>query len=162
MRQIYTTPAGVFPGNQPMSEFSGRRPAVLYNLGRKGRLFSFSFLYLQAKPMTETCSSPLSPFLNAEAWECLAQKLKLSPREVQILQVLLEDQRESEIARRLRVSPHTVHAHMDRLHGKLSVRSQVELILKILTAFLVMTAEAGSPLAPICSNRTSGRCPLNS
>ncbi|MGD0768641.1 MAG: helix-turn-helix transcriptional regulator [Tepidisphaeraceae bacterium] len=112
--------------------------------------------------MTEINSRSLSSFLNEAAWERLAVKLKLSPREVQIVRALLEDQRELEIARRLRVSPHTVHAHMDRLHGKLSVRSQPELILKILTAFLLMTAEPGSPLPPICGNRTSGRCPLNS
>jgi len=112
--------------------------------------------------MTEINSRSLSSFLNEAAWEQLAEKLKLSRREVDIVQALLVDQRESAIASRLRMSPHTVHAHMDRLHGKLSVRSQPELILKILTAFLLMTAEPGSPLAPICGNRTSGRCPLNS
>ncbi|MGD0461680.1 MAG: helix-turn-helix transcriptional regulator [Tepidisphaeraceae bacterium] len=105
--------------------------------------------------------SSLSSFLNEAAWERLAEKLKLSHREVQVVQAMLEDQRESEIARRLELSPHTVHAHMDRLHGKLSVRSQPELIVKVLTAFLLMTAEPDSLLPPICGKRTSGRCPLN-
>jgi len=112
--------------------------------------------------MAEIISPSLSSFLGQAAWARLAEKLSLSGREVEVVKALLEDQRESEIARRLHVSPHTVHAHMDRLHGKLSVRSQPELILKILTAFLLMTAEPGSPLPPICGNRTSGRCPLNS
>jgi DNA-binding CsgD family transcriptional regulator len=112
--------------------------------------------------MAEIISPSLSSFLGQAAWARLAEKLSLSGREVEVVKALLEDQRESEIARRLHVSPHTVHAHMDRLHGKLSVRSQPELILKILTMFLLMTAEPDSPLPPICGNRTSGRCPLNS
>lgn len=105
-------------------------------------------------------SSSLSSFLNEAAWERLAEKLKLSPREIQIVQGVLEDRKEGEIARRLRMSPHTVHTHMERLHGKLSVRTRAEMILKILTAFLLMTAEADSPLAPICGNRALGKCPL--
>ena len=112
--------------------------------------------------MTETISPSLSSFLNEAAWERLAEKLRLSPREVQVVQGVLEDETELAIARRLGMSPHTVHTHMDRLHGKLSVRGRPELILKILTAFLLMTAEPDSPLAPICGNRVAGRCPLNS
>jgi DNA-binding NarL/FixJ family response regulator len=112
--------------------------------------------------MTEAHSSSLSSFLGDAAWERMAQKLRLSRREVQILQAMLEDQKEPAIARRLEMSPRTVHTHIERLHGKLSVRSQPELIIKILTLFLMMTAEPDSPLPPICGNRTSGRCPLNS
>jgi DNA-binding NarL/FixJ family response regulator len=112
--------------------------------------------------MTEPRSSSLSSFLGDAAWERLAEKLRLSRREVQILQAMLEDQKEPAIARRLQVSPRTVHTHIQRLHGKLSVRSQPELIIKILTVFLLMTAQPDGPLPPICGNRTAGRCPLNS
>ena len=112
--------------------------------------------------MAETNSSSLSSFLNKAAWERLAEKLKLSRREIQIAQGVLEDQKEVCIARQLRMSPNTVHTHMGRLHRKLSVQGRPQLILKILSAFLFMTAEADSPLPAICGNRTSGRCPLNS
>jgi DNA-binding NarL/FixJ family response regulator len=111
--------------------------------------------------MTEADSISLSSFLSESAWERLAEKLNLSSREVQIVQAVLENEKDLAIADRLRMSPHTVHSHMDRLHGKLSVRGRSELIVKILTTFLLMTAEPGSPLAPICGNRASGRCPLN-
>jgi len=112
--------------------------------------------------MTEANPSSLSSFLVEAAWERLAERFRLSRREVQIMQAMLEDQKEPAIALRLQMSPRTVHTHIERLHGKLSVRSRPELIVKILTVFLLMTAEPDSPLPPICGNRTAGRCPLNS
>ena len=111
--------------------------------------------------MTPTAPHSLSSFLNQAAWERLAEKLGLSEREIQILQAVLEDSKEKGIAQRLRISPHTVHTHLDRLYRKLAVRSRSDLILKILSSFLLMTAEADSPLPSICGNRTAGRCPLN-
>ena len=112
--------------------------------------------------MPDTSPHSLLPFFGQAGLKRIAERLKLSPREVQIVQGVLDDQKESTIARRLRMSPHTVHTHMERLHGKLAVRTRSELILKILTTFLMMTAEPGSQLTPICGNRGSGRCPLNS
>jgi ATP/maltotriose-dependent transcriptional regulator MalT len=111
--------------------------------------------------MDETISPSLSIFLNEAAWDRLAERLKLSGREIQIVQGVLDDLKESAIAQRLKMSAHTVHTHTERLHGKLSVSSRSELIIKILTTFLLMTAEPDSPLPPICGNRASGRCPLN-
>ena len=112
--------------------------------------------------MNEPDLAPLTSFLNEAAWGRLAGRLRLSPREIQVLQAVLEDRKESAIAVRLTMSPHTVHTHMERMRAKLSVRSREELIVKILTVFLLMTAEPESPLAPICGNRASGRCPLSS
>ena len=109
--------------------------------------------------MTETGSSSLSSFLTEAAWERLAERLSLSPREAQIVQAVLEDQKESAIARQLKMSPHTVHTHLERLYVKLSVHSRPELILKIVTAFLSMTSELDSPLPAICADRTSGNVP---
>jgi len=65
----------------------------------------------------------------------------------------------SAIAGRLELSLHTMHTHGERLHRKLSVRSGPELIVQILTTFLLMTAKPDSPLPPICPNRAAGRCP---
>jgi DNA-binding NarL/FixJ family response regulator len=110
---------------------------------------------VEAKPLS------LSTFLTEAAWERLAERLKLSRREVQIAHAVLEDDKESKIADRLRMSTHTVHTHMERMHAKLGVRSRPELIIKILTTFLLMTAEPDSRLPSICGNRTAGRCPLN-
>ena len=106
-------------------------------------------------------SPSLSHFLNEAAWERLADRLSLSPREIQIVRAMLDDQKELAIAHRLKMSPHTVHTHTERLHGKLCVSSRSEMIIKILTTFLLMTAEPDSPLPPICGNRASGQCPLN-
>jgi DNA-binding CsgD family transcriptional regulator len=110
--------------------------------------------------MGKTDSTALSSFLRKAAWQRLADKLSLSPREVQIVRLILQNKRESAIARRLLMSLHTVHMHTMRLHRKLSVQSRPALIVKILTTFLLMTAEPDSPLPAICGIRTSGRCPL--
>lgn len=51
---------------------------------------------------------------------------QLTPREREVLQLLGEGLTRTEIARRLRVSPHTARTHLQRLLVKLSLHSQLE------------------------------------
>jgi DNA-binding CsgD family transcriptional regulator len=55
----------------------------------------------------------------------------LSHREQQVLKQVLDGQRASIIAQRLRISPHTVRAHLKSIFRKLGVRSQAELLDKL-------------------------------
>jgi DNA-binding CsgD family transcriptional regulator len=96
--------------------------------------------------------------LDPSAWVAVSRKLKLSPREFQIAQLVFQDRKEAAIARSLGMSPHTVRSHMERLYRKLGVRSRVELVLRIAASFLSLTAEEGSSLPPICGK--TQRCPL--
>ena len=104
----------------------------------------------------------LSSFFSDAVWKRLAAKLALSKREVQIVRAMFEDLKESMIARRLRLSPHTVHTYIERLYGKLGVRSRTQVLFIIFSSFLRIVAEPGNSFPPICGNRAAGRCPLNS
>jgi DNA-binding CsgD family transcriptional regulator len=105
-------------------------------------------------------ASVASPLLTTQAWSAISRRLKLSPREVQIIQLVFHDQKEKKIAEKLGMSPHTVRSHMDRMHRKLGVKSRVELVLRIAGCFLALTAEDDSPLPPICGKAKPKDCPL--
>jgi DNA-binding CsgD family transcriptional regulator len=49
------------------------------------------------------------------AWEHLNAKLRLSPREAEIVQWLCADESEESIGHQLGISKHTVHSHLERL-----------------------------------------------
>ena len=69
--------------------------------------------------------------LTSQEWRSLAARLALSPRELQILQLVFDDEKELAIAESLSISPHTVHTHLGRLYRKLGVSSRCEAVVKI-------------------------------
>ena len=56
----------------------------------------------------------------------------LAPREREVLTELLDGRTEASIARRLAISPHTVHAHIRSVYLKLRVHNRVELVRTVL------------------------------
>ena len=56
--------------------------------------------------------------------------LGISPRELEVLELLAAGLANKEIAERLHVSPHTVKTHVERLYEKLDARRRTEAILK--------------------------------
>jgi DNA-binding CsgD family transcriptional regulator len=58
------------------------------------------------------------------------RSLALSPREVEILEVLAVGDSNKEIARRLGISPNTVKTHVARIYEKLGVQRRVQAIEK--------------------------------
>lgn len=63
---------------------------------------------------------------SAEAADAFAGQL--TPREAEVLQHLVEDRPEPEIARALGVSPHTVRSHVKNLYAKLEVHSRAQAV----------------------------------
>jgi DNA-binding CsgD family transcriptional regulator len=72
-------------------------------------------------------------------WSRIQQSLNLSPREAEILFEILQDQKETTIAEHLAISPHTVHAHLERLYRKLGVSSRVQLIVRVFAEYLALS-----------------------
>ena len=103
-------------------------------------------------------SASAGSWLNQQAWTAIARRLRLSPREVQITQLIFQDSKELAIADGLGMSPHTVRTHMERLYRKLGVKSRVKLVLRITQTFLALTEEDASELPPICSKKNG--CPF--
>src|ERR1039458_6958795 len=95
-----------------------------------------------------------------QAWDEIARSLKLSGQELQIVRGVFDDYTEFAIANNLKVSPHTVHTHCERLYHKLAVTDRVKLVLRVMDEFLVLTVASETVLPPICAKRVAGRCPL--
>ena len=74
-------------------------------------------------------------------WEQLGQRLRLSKRQLQVVQCLFDDWTEAQIAMALGISEHTVHTHIERLYRKLEVRSRCDLIVRVFGEFLASQAE---------------------
>ena len=71
-----------------------------------------------------------------DAWKTIAKSLRISDRELEIIQGVFDDRKECAIADELKISMHTVHTHLERLYRKLGVSSRVALVLYILSEYL--------------------------
>ncbi len=84
-----------------------------------------------------------------EAWRRIAVALALSPRELEIVQQIFDDRTEADIARELRISPHTVHTYLERIYHKLNVTSRVQLVVRVVqqqnTLATAPTADSSRP-----------------
>jgi DNA-binding CsgD family transcriptional regulator len=60
-------------------------------------------------------------------WQTLADRFKLSCRELEITKRVFDDHKENQIAAELRISPHTVHTHLGRIYRKVGVSGRAQL-----------------------------------
>jgi DNA-binding CsgD family transcriptional regulator len=74
--------------------------------------------------------------LSEDTWSLLAQRLRLSPKEVEIIRGLLNERSEAVISREMGVSPHTVHTHIKRLYRKMKVTSRSAAIARVFEEYL--------------------------
>jgi len=95
-----------------------------------------------------------------QAWQEIARSLRLSGQEIQIVHGMFDDHTEAAIAANLKISPHTVHTHCERLYRKLGVSGRVKLALRVMNEYIVLTRATGTFLPPLCANFAAGRCPL--
>ncbi len=96
--------------------------------------------------------------LGHHAWSEIAKALGITARETQIIQAVFDNLTEKEIAERLKISPHTVHMHMNRLFNKLTVRSRTELVLRIVEELVTLTLSETAVLPPLCPRHHRGAC----
>jgi len=88
-------------------------------------------------PVVDASSNPAGcSVFSDDAWRHLARVLRLSGRELEILQAVFDDQKESTIAADLGISTHTVHTHLERLYRKLRVSSRVALVVRVIAEHL--------------------------
>jgi DNA-binding CsgD family transcriptional regulator len=71
-------------------------------------------------------------------WRCLADSLRLSPREVQVVKGVFRDNKDESIAADLGISPHTVGTYLQRIYTKLRVGSRPQLIVRVMAEYLYM------------------------
>src|SRR5579864_4051448 len=69
-------------------------------------------------------------------WLHVARRLRLSWREMQIVQYSFDDRKLDHIAGDLGISPKTVDTYIQRLYTKLHVSSRPQLILRVIADYL--------------------------
>jgi DNA-binding NarL/FixJ family response regulator len=84
------------------------------------------------------CSSVLDLLTQSPAKEKKASdRIQFSSRELQILELIAQDLSTQEIAEKLMLSPHTIHAHRKKILRKMDVSSPIGLIKKALEGGLL-------------------------
>lgn len=82
--------------------------------------------------------APMNAFIARKALELFTRNARprgdygLTPREREILQLLIEERSQKEIARVLALSTHTVDTHLRNIYGKLHVHSRTGAVAKAL------------------------------
>ena len=74
--------------------------------------------------------------LGSRIWPGLAEQLRLSPRELQVVKGVFRDDKEESIAADLGISPHTVSTYLQRIYAKLRVGSRPQLIVRVVAEYL--------------------------
>ena len=106
------------------------------------------------------CLSRGAGSLSAHAWHEIRHGLKLSPRELQIVQGIFDNKTEYSISAEFGISVNTLRTELRRLRRKLKVADRVSLVLHVMEEFLQQTASGSTMLPAICPIHSSGQCPL--
>ncbi len=80
--------------------------------------------------------APGSALLSSGVWPNVASLLRLSPRELQVVKGVFQDNKEERIAADLGISSHTVGTYLQRIYAKLRVGSRPQLIVRVVAEYL--------------------------
>ncbi len=101
-----------------------------------------------------------APLFCPAEWSQISDSLGLTNRESEVVQGVLEDMSQAEIAQQLGISPHTVHAHLERVYNKVGVRSRVQLLVRVFSEYTSLSRAikciASSRLCPLRRGRLTG------
>lgn len=92
----------------------------------------------------ESCSVGCGQFCE-DAWNGIALRLDLSPRQIEVCRGVIVGQRDKEIAISLGMSSRTVQTHMGRLYEKLGIQNRAELATRVFAAYHAWRNELHPP-----------------
>lgn len=101
-------------------------------------------------PRPEPVPDALAMLLDRRQWSYVRRRYDLTPREVQIAELVCRGLRNDHIARDLRIRPGTVKTHVRNIYRKVKVRSKIAMLLRFVN-------EASGASLPVCH-----RSPLQS
>jgi DNA-binding CsgD family transcriptional regulator len=111
--------------------------------GVDGRNASTSF---SSSPDTSLANAvPGRSILEKPEWLSLAGSLRLSSRELEILQCIFDDQTEAAMALELGISTHTIHSHLERLYRKLGVTSRCGAVVRVFAEHVSQRSQQVGP-----------------
>jgi DNA-binding NarL/FixJ family response regulator len=91
--------------------------------------------------------APGSSLLPVDAWLHLRNVLRLSDRELQIIQGVFDDEDLDNIAHTLAISREVVYRSTQRIYLKLRIGSRAELIVRMMSEYLAFVADQSQPEA---------------
>jgi DNA-binding NarL/FixJ family response regulator len=117
-------------------------------------------------PMTESRSVRHrrlrgAAMLSEQAWSEVGSALRVTRREVEVVQAVFDNLTEKGIASRFAITEHTAHTHLNRLFKKLNVRSRTELVLRFVEQMMELILSETAVLPPICPRHESSHCFLH-
>ncbi len=77
-----------------------------------------------------------SLIFSKKEWQVLRRDLKLSPRAMQLVRGIFDDQTEEAIADDMSISVHTVHSYFTRIYQRLGVCSREQLLVFMFGRYL--------------------------
>jgi DNA-binding NarL/FixJ family response regulator len=86
------------------------------------------------------CLSNGAVAFSSQTWREIQRGLKLSAREIQIVQGIFDNKLEYTIANELGVSVNTIRTELRRLRHKLNAADRVSVVLRVIEEFLRQTA----------------------
>jgi DNA-binding NarL/FixJ family response regulator len=75
------------------------------------------------------------PFLDKEEWRCVVAALLLSPRQAEVVGLVMQSKTDKEIASTLGISKRTVRTHIDESKSRLSAIDRVGLACRVFETF---------------------------
>ena len=93
-------------------------------------------------------------------WRAIQSGLKLSAREVQIVQGIFDDKLEYGIAVELGVSINTIRTQLRRLRQKLKTADRVCVVLRVVEEFHRQNSVHAQKKPAACPYHAGGACPL--
>jgi DNA-binding NarL/FixJ family response regulator len=111
------------------------------------------FPKLTAKGVGKGPSIPIPPtvvLLNRKQWAYVQKKYDLTPREIEIAELVCNGLRNGSIAKHLRIRPGTVKTHTRNIYRKVRVRSKIGMLLRLVaTSREISTLYEGAQSIPI-------------
>ncbi len=71
--------------------------------------------------------------LDRTHWRYLSRRYELTPREVQIADLVCQGLRQGSIARHLRIQPGTVKTHVRNIYRKVKVKNKMNMLLRFVS-----------------------------
>jgi DNA-binding NarL/FixJ family response regulator len=84
-------------------------------------------------------------FLDDRQWSYLQRRYDLTPRELQIADLVCRGLRNGNIARNLKIRPGTVKTHVRNIYRKVKVRSKITMLLRFMAEASELSGPSNSP-----------------
>ena len=81
-----------------------------------------------------------------EEWGEIWTALRLPPREVQVIQHIVDDEPDAAVARALGISTSTVHTYLRRLYRRLGVHGRTALVVRVFETHLALLGRVKPPI----------------